>query len=102
MVKDMTRAIRRHHYDRLKKKRKLYWGGYDYPNDEKTLGKIVSTPQMCSRYCCGNPRRHRGEVTLQEKRCTEAYGSREDFRRIQKEWDSNEGERDEVSCDLSI
>ena len=66
------RAIRRHHYARLKEKHRkillFQWG-----EDEKfvtpfRLGFAANTPHACSRYCCGNLRRHTGERTLQERR----------------------------------
>lgn len=66
------RAYRRAQRDRLKQKRKNYWGyPYQYPDHfEKmsvdNLGKIVDTPHPCSKYCCGNPRKHFGHRTLQE------------------------------------
>ncbi len=54
------RAIRRHHYQRLKNKRQHYW---KWPTDEGlledvSLGICVNTPTLCSSPCCGNPRRY--------------------------------------------
>ncbi len=66
-MKLSKRAIRRHHYIRLKKKRKYYWGvGRELEADE--LGFVVSTPHPCSCYCCGNPRKWFLEISTQEKR----------------------------------
>lgn len=67
---NMNRSIRRHHYQRLKKKRQHYW---QWPTDNQvltgaSLGICTNTPANCSDMCCGNPRRHFGEITIQEKR----------------------------------
>lgn len=48
-----TRAMRRHHTERLKDKRK----GYLSPKG-----------QVCSCHMCGNPRKHFNELTIQEQR----------------------------------
>lgn len=66
--KSMKRALRRHHKDRLKKKRKHYWFGYEEPMNDKMLGMVSTTPHPCSGHCCGNPRKWFGELTIQEKR----------------------------------
>lgn len=87
--KDMKRAIRRAHIDRLKKARAGYWG-YDrikaFENritgtpviyergqgamDDRRLGIVVSTPKSCSCWMCGNPRRfytdRKSGLTLKE------------------------------------
>lgn len=63
-MKMKPRAQRRHHYQRLKKKRKNYWGKIE---DEKRLGQAVDTPCDCSCMMCGNQRKIIGE-TRQEKR----------------------------------
>ena len=68
IIKYSKRAIRRHHYQRLKKKRQHYW---QWPTDNQllvgaSLGICVNTPASCSASCCGNPRRHFGEKTIQE------------------------------------
>lgn len=34
----------------------------------KFLGMLAETPKLCSCWMCGNPRRHLGELTLQEVR----------------------------------
>lgn len=66
------RAVRRHHQERLKKRRKHYWG-YDStgirPNnmDEKQLGLVANTPCPCSCFGCGNPRKHFKELTKAER-----------------------------------
>ena len=59
------RAMRRHHYQRLKKKRNKYYGGV---SDKREIGLFANTPKICSDICCGNPRRHFGEITIQERK----------------------------------
>jgi hypothetical protein len=74
-MKNMKRAIRRHHYSRLKNKRlKLIYSQYwfdDFPEDTKNaiVCIMIDTPKRHSTcLCCGNPRKHLKEITLQEKR----------------------------------
>ncbi len=64
-MKISKRAIRRHHYERLKKKRQNYWRGI---LSAERVGFVVNTPHPCSCYLCGNPRKHFGELTIQEIR----------------------------------
>lgn len=65
-MKDMSRAIRRHHAARLKRARRFYFGR-DFRNDPHGLGMVLHTPTPCSCWMCGNPRRHVGR-TRQELR----------------------------------
>ncbi|MFH1657906.1 MAG: hypothetical protein ABIG35_01210 [Pseudomonadota bacterium] len=58
-MKDMKRAIRRHHYARLKKARRWYHS-QDQWQHEKWIGMAVATPQLCSNVCCGNQRAYYG------------------------------------------
>lgn len=70
MSRRLRRAERRHHYRRLQDKRKGYWGhpttkpiiwweGHvDELMDEAQLGMVANTPQPCSCFSCGNPRRY--------------------------------------------
>lgn len=73
------RAERRHHYKRLKEKRirDRYWGFgeslYDKPPADNLLGICVDTPQPCSNYCCGNPRKHFHMRTIQELKSEEDF-----------------------------
>lgn len=62
-----TRAIRRHHRQRLKRKRSTYFMCYD-KSDRILIAKLVNTPKPCSCYACGNPRKHFKERTYQERR----------------------------------
>lgn len=66
-MKDMKRALRRHHAARLKHARGHYWG-HDIRHEPKLLGKVINTPTPCSCWMCGNPRRHSKELTRQERR----------------------------------
>jgi hypothetical protein len=60
------RAVRRYHYQRLKHKRKDYYGG---SHSEVAIGKLVATPTPCSCFMCGNPRRHEKQrLTMQERK----------------------------------
>ena len=69
MPKSLKRALRRHHYRRLKRKRKRFWYGADFaPMGPRHLGMAVTTPKVCSCWMCGNPRRYFREKTLQEKK----------------------------------
>ena len=52
----MNRAVRRHHKQRIKKKRSKYFNCWN-SNDPVLVGIISKTPKPCSCYCCGNPRR---------------------------------------------
>jgi len=86
-MEKFNRAVRRHHVDRLKHKRKHYWGysrnGFDATNtpvemDARQLGKVVQYPQICSCGGCGNVRRHlwmndSTGYTLQEQRWLTQY-----------------------------
>src|ERR1035437_10473745 len=73
-IKNLSRALRRHHIERLKIKRKNYWGygtsfgreGISHPT-QRQLGTLVQNPAVCSEYCCGNPRKHFNEITCKEK-----------------------------------
>jgi len=82
-----SRSIRRHHAKRIKEKfrrvvRKIWNLGWNYnknnelpkspvppkQEDPKMVGKAASTHcAECSCPGCGNPRRHFGEITIQEK-----------------------------------
>jgi len=63
----MSRDIRRHHAERLKEKRRHYHSGHG-KDDPRFSGIYAETPCVCSGYCCGNPRRQTGKLTVQERR----------------------------------
>lgn len=52
----LRRAIRRHHANRLKRKRSKYHNIGDEPS-KKGIGKCYQTPCLCSCWMCGNQRR---------------------------------------------
>ena len=78
----MDRALRRHYAERMKHRvRWLYptWNMYGqrFPNtDPRIVGINARTRKPCSNYCCGNPRKHFGELTKQERRANsrDRYG----------------------------
>lgn len=61
----MNSPRRRRDYRRLQNKRKNYWFGNHTAQES---GMVVSTPCPCSGNCCGNPRKHFNQITVQEKR----------------------------------
>lgn len=66
-----SKALRRHHVERKKAKAVtilLRWGWSRASQTPASLGKVASTPHPCSCMGCGNPRRHLGELTMQECR----------------------------------
>ncbi|WP_143745709.1 hypothetical protein [Massilia sp. KIM] len=71
MEKNRQRALRRHHLERVKKKRADYAGGYvrQLPDAERLrrIGLYANTVPVCSCWMCGNPRRHLHESSLKEK-----------------------------------
>lgn len=71
MVKQMKRAVRRHHAVRLKRARKRYWGGVA-GGSAKSSGMCAATPCVCSCWMCGNPHRHHGP-TVQERSVSMAW-----------------------------
>ncbi len=79
-----TRAFRRHQthrhmWRRLKEDRNQHYKDLDCPcwTDKKAMARFKEQPKVCSRACCGNPRRHDGWpsyaiLTLQERKALEA------------------------------
>ncbi len=70
--KSSKRAVRRHHRQRLMRKR-LRDGYWYFDRDEPHEGHLqasVDTPKPCSckMYDCGNVRRYYGEITIQERK----------------------------------
>ncbi|MEM9547036.1 MAG: hypothetical protein AAGA77_13730 [Bacteroidota bacterium] len=73
----MSRALRRHHRERLKMKRSNYntlsvYNDYGEKVDAKTFS-FFETPCKCSCFMCGNPRKYWNEKTLQEIKSEEHY-----------------------------
>jgi len=67
-ISKMNSATRRHHYRRLQKTRKLYWFGHEIKHTPRQSGMVIATPCCCSNNCCGNPRKHFNQLTIQERR----------------------------------
>ncbi len=68
---NLARALRRHHRARIKQARRHYWGRLSAcmpPLTDAQLGRLVHTAHLCSGFCCGNPRKWLGELTVQERR----------------------------------
>lgn len=61
-----SRAIRRHHYKRLKKKRADYWYASMERLSPRHHGIATNTPARCSCRMCGNIRKYWREQTRQE------------------------------------
>ncbi|MDO5622857.1 MAG: hypothetical protein Q4G24_15520 [Paracoccus sp. (in: a-proteobacteria)] len=62
----MSLARRRHDAARMKARaRKIY--------DYDTKAKLANHLAVCSCWMCGNPRRHLGEVTMQERKAPKAW-----------------------------
>lgn len=66
-MKNLSRALRRHHAARLKKKRQYYYS-WTKKLDPLQLGKVLNAVPNCSCHMCGNPRKYFKERTVQEKR----------------------------------
>lgn len=85
--KDRRRELRREHKKRIGKKtfKRIYGFDPDGPiptkensqpyirdfEPEKIAGILGDTQKRCSCTCCGNPRKHYDEETIQEKRAPE-------------------------------
>jgi hypothetical protein len=61
-----SRAERRHHEDRIKRRVRRYYGG-TAGTDPRRIGRTAHAPRTCSCRMCGNPRRYQGELTLAER-----------------------------------
>ena len=75
--KNLARALRRHHRERLIQARRVYWGrqGSSLRHcpalDPRQLGMLAQTAATCSCLGCGNPRRQaagrKERLTIQER-----------------------------------
>lgn len=77
-MKDMSRALRRHHAARLKQARRFLFS-FDNRTDPRRHGMLLHTPTPCSCWMCGNARHYLGR-TRQEllhlvRRAEEISGS---------------------------
>lgn len=78
MDKNLSRALRRHHKNRLKNSRRNYWSVTIDLIDlksEKYISQVTRTPKPCSCYMCGNARKFFNERTLQEKKQQDIFKS---------------------------
>ena len=64
LMKNNKRAIRRHHYERIKQRRRRY-----ISRNGRALGQLASTPAGCSCWMCCNRRSEEGP-TIQERKHT--------------------------------
>lgn len=64
------RAYRRSQDARIKRRVRRYYGGV-HADVPRRLGHIARSRKTCSCWMCGNPRRRRGERTLQERRAAQ-------------------------------
>lgn len=64
-----ARALRRHQAARLKKARRMYWGGFrtSLEGDARRMGMVLATPHPCSCRACANERRVTGLPSLRER-----------------------------------
>ncbi len=67
MFKDMKRARRRMDRHRVVRRAARIYPAKACPQ------KLADNLQTCSACCCGNPRKHWNEVTMQERRATFEY-----------------------------
>jgi len=65
-----TRAIRRHHEERIKNRVEKYYGGV-FQKDAREIGKMAHARTPCSCFMCGNPRKWFKQMTLRERRAPE-------------------------------
>jgi hypothetical protein len=74
-MRPTRRALRRHHRERMLQ-RALRSLVLSWPYDDKERRRRAlrwhNNLKKCSCYMCGNPRRHFGTVTWQERRMLEA------------------------------
>jgi len=89
MYKDTARAMRRHHYARLKNTRRQHWGygqqGFRSDCHHEIVemspaqaGMVTRTPTPCSCHMCGNPRKKewlnaKDCLTMQERKALDSY-----------------------------
>jgi hypothetical protein len=65
-----SRALRRHHEKRIKRRVEKYYGGV-HRNDPRRIGQIARARKLCSCWMCGNPRRYFNEAILRETRLSQ-------------------------------
>lgn len=67
-MKNKKRALRRHHYYRIKRNRRHYYGNTEQDYKEYNINNSIRINHCpdCSCEMCGNPRRHFKRVTKNE------------------------------------
>jgi len=69
-----SRALRRHHRERLWNKRRHYFGGaaeeYGWNATDPRKRMVINTPKLCARMCCSKKKGRAvfGERSQQERR----------------------------------
>ena len=64
---DMTGLAQRRH-DRFRMRKRAGDVMKDWGTSKKFVPYMADNMQLCSCYMCGNPRKHFGELTVQERR----------------------------------
>lgn len=72
-MKNMKRAVRRHHVLRLQHTRRHYFRASWLTNTGKQNSIIVQYPAQCSCPMCGNPRKWLNERTIHELQDLDRY-----------------------------
>ena len=70
-LESQKRALRRYHAHRRKawvRRMLRHYFMERHALSARRVGMYSKTPKICSCFMCGNPRRFRGELTLQERR----------------------------------
>lgn len=66
---EKKRARRRRDLLRMKAKAVRIYSRFDLPGwDRQRHAKLANHMAACSGYCCGNPRKWFGELTMQERK----------------------------------
>ena len=66
-----SRALRRHHEQRIKDRIRVYYCGA-FRDNPRRLGYVAHSRTLCSCWMCGNPRKWHGEVSVQERRAAQS------------------------------
>lgn len=80
MFNNDPRGLRRHHRERLLKKRRFYFGtDHEQEGREAWRGRLAKTSTPCSCWMCGNPRKFFGARSVGERRdAQEIHWARQD------------------------
>ena len=61
------------------------WGSPNHPYPVKEfVGYMADNMAVCSNYCCGNPRRHFGELTVQERKQKDSQADTIDRQEVER------------------